>query len=190
MEFFRKLFFNIWYYRRPPWDTGISPPELIRYLEIHPPGRALDLGCGTGTNVITMARYGWRATGVDFVNRAIDAAGKKANQAGVEVNLFVGDVTRLSGLHEPYDLILDIGCYHSLPQKSRPATIDNIKRLLAQDGTYLMYAFYKDETSSGTGITGWDLQAFGQAFELIKREEGTERGQHPSVWLWYRLQEV
>ena len=185
MDYLRRLFFSIWYYRRPPWDTGISPPELIRYLDDHPPGRALDLGCGTGTNVITMAERGWQATGVDFARRAINTAKKKAHQAGVEVDVFVDDITRLTRLDGPYDLILDIGCYHSLPQKSRGAAIDNVKRLLASDGTYLMYAFCKGDTSSGTGLSYWDMEILSEYFNLDKREEGMERDHRPSVWLWF-----
>ncbi|HZD55845.1 MAG TPA: class I SAM-dependent methyltransferase, partial [Anaerolineales bacterium] len=71
MKILRRIFFNLWYYREPPWDTGISPPELLAFIESHPAGQALDLGCGTGTNVITLARNGWQVTGVDFAPRAI-----------------------------------------------------------------------------------------------------------------------
>lgn len=37
----------------PPWDTNITPPELVAEVEgpqARTSGRALDLGCGTGTN--------------------------------------------------------------------------------------------------------------------------------------------
>ena len=55
MNFLRRLSFLLWYFRDPPWDTNISPPELLDFINRHPPGRVLDLGCGTGTNVITLA---------------------------------------------------------------------------------------------------------------------------------------
>ena len=48
----QRLFFNLWYYFNPPWDTGITPPEVVEAIdgpEALRPGRALDLGCGTGT---------------------------------------------------------------------------------------------------------------------------------------------
>src|SRR5881296_1344749 len=50
--------------RRPPWDTGITPPEVERFVASHAPGRAIDLGCGTGTNAVYLARHGWSAVGV------------------------------------------------------------------------------------------------------------------------------
>ena len=79
---FHRLFFT-WMYRRgrTPWDTGISPPELVEAVEgvgAMPPGRALDLGCGTGTNCLYMARNGWQAIGVDFAAPAITRAKRKA----------------------------------------------------------------------------------------------------------------
>src|SRR2546426_628882 len=65
--------FSLWYWlpRRPPWDTGIVPPEVERFVASHPPGRALDLGCGTGTNVVYLADQGGTAPGGDFAGRAV-----------------------------------------------------------------------------------------------------------------------
>ena len=83
--------------------------ELIKN---NPPGRALDLGCGTGTNVITLAKHGWKATGIDFVPRAIKKAKTKAREENLQIDFRVGDVTHLDDFTEPFDLILDIGCYH------------------------------------------------------------------------------
>ena len=70
------------------------------------PGRALDLGCGTGTNALWLTQHGWRVVGVDFASLAIESARRKADwTSGVE---FVeGDVTRLHelGVKGPFDLV-------------------------------------------------------------------------------------
>lgn len=42
VNIFRWITFNLWYFRRPPWDTRVSPPELLEFIAAHPPGRALD----------------------------------------------------------------------------------------------------------------------------------------------------
>ena len=39
----RRLSFNFWYFRKPPWDSGISPPELLEFIQTHPAGKAIDL---------------------------------------------------------------------------------------------------------------------------------------------------
>ncbi len=117
--FFRRMSFNLWYFRRPPWDTGITPPELMAFVASRPSGRALDLGCGTGTNAITLAQYGWQVTGIDFAMKAIRLARRKAIKASVVIDFHVGDVTRLEGITGLFDLVLDIGCFHSLTPEGK-----------------------------------------------------------------------
>lgn len=114
MSWLKHLYFSLLYFRKPPWDTQVSPPELMEFIENNPPGHALDLGCGTGTNVITLAQHGWQVIGVDYVKRAIRRAKFKASQAGVSAEFIVNDVTRLKDVEGVFDLVLDIGCFHSL----------------------------------------------------------------------------
>jgi len=180
----RKLFFRLAYLRHPIWDSGISPPELIDFIDTHPAGRSLDLGCGTGTNVVTLAKHGWKVTGVDFTPHAIRKARQKVIQNGVQADLIVENVTRLPHVTGPYDLILDMGCYHSLSEASHRAYIDNVLRLLADDGTFLLYAFIKRQPGMvGPGVTEQDIEYIGQKLIISSRRDGSERGLMPSAWL-------
>ncbi len=187
----RWLEFNHWYLRgeRPPWDTGISPPELLAFIAAHRPGRALDLGCGTGTNVITLARHGWQVTGVDFAVKAIAEARRKARAAGVQADLRLGDVTRLNDVDGPFELILDIGCFHGLTPDGRAAYGRTVKRLLAPAGTFLLYVMFRDDCrSKRSGIVESDLAAFAPELTLVARSDGTDTARsRPSAWLTYRL---
>lgn len=186
MKLLRRLFFNLWYYREPPWDTGVPPPELMAFIESHPAGRALDLGCGTGTNVITLARNGWQVTGVDFAPRAIRMARRKARDAALNVDLRVEDVTKLEDISSQFDLILDMGCFHSLSNQGKTDYIQNLERLLARGGTYLMYGFFKEGEESGSGLVEADLEALSERLRLVERQDGSERGIRPSAWFEYR----
>jgi SAM-dependent methyltransferase len=180
----RKLFFNLAYLQKPVWDTGISPPELLDFIDNHNPGRALDLGCGTGTNAITMAKHGWDVTGVDFVKRAINLARQNAQQYVVNVDFLVDDVTRLDSVTGKFDLILDMGCFHSLPSSTRQEYILKIDHLLADSGTFLLYFFIKSNSEgSGPGATEADIHFLDQNLRLVSRKDGTERGERPSAWL-------
>src|SRR2546425_12198873 len=134
--------FSLWYWlpRRPPWDTGIVPPEVERFVASHPPGRALDLGCGTGTNVVYLARQGWSAVGVDFAGRAIAKARRRARDAAVSCTFVDGDVTRLD-VAGPFDLALDLGCLASIPVAGRAGYAAGLGRGVRSAGTYLPYAF-------------------------------------------------
>jgi cyclopropane fatty-acyl-phospholipid synthase-like methyltransferase len=181
-----RLFFTFLYLGDPPWDTGISPPELIAFIESHPPGRALDLGCGTGTNVITMAQHGWQVTGVDFIPSAIHQARRKARKVGIVANFQVDDVARLQGISGPFDLILDIGCFHSLSSQARQAYAKSLDRLLAPRGTYLLYAFIKESGDETNGLDQNDLSLLERFLHQDQRQDGTERGRKPSAWFTYR----
>jgi SAM-dependent methyltransferase len=160
------------------------------FIASHSPGRALDLGCGTGTNVITLAQHGWQATGVDFVRKAIDTGKRKARQAGVQVDLRLGDVVKPNGIAAPFDLILDIGCFQSLAPESKREYIRNLTDLLALYGTYLMYGFFKLAESDRFGLTSADLGLLGESLDLVKRQDGTERGRRPSAWFTYRRKAI
>ncbi len=177
-----------WMYwiRRLPWDSGISPPELLNYLSSHPPGRAIDLGCGTGTNVITLARHGWQVTGVDFIPQAIARARRKARAAGIQADLRVGDVTRLPDLSGPYDLALDIGCFHSLPNKDD--YLHELNRLLAPGGHWLLYGFFRPDTNlTGPGLVEADLERIlAHGFRLLSRTDGQDQQNRHSAWFLFQ----
>ncbi len=183
----RRWFFNLWYiFSRPPWDTGVSPPELMAFIESHSPGRALDVGCGTGTNVITLAQHGWQAVGVDFAASAIRTARKKARQAGVQAVFHVDDATQLKTVQGPFDLILDMGCFHGLSDAGMQAYARNIDRLLAPGGTFLLYVFFRSAPEAARpGVVERDLSVFSPPLKQVHREDGTNMGTRPSAWLTF-----
>jgi cyclopropane fatty-acyl-phospholipid synthase-like methyltransferase len=186
MNLFKKLFFAIRYLGKPPWDTGISPPELMEYIQENKPGTALDLGCGTGTNAITLAENGWETTGVDFSTRAIRIARQKSEKAGVNIRFHTDDVSRLKSIDGKFEFILDIGCFHSLSKKEKNRYIMNLPGLLNDGGDYLVYGWYTDSADSGTGINKSDLKAFSSIMTQIFRKDSTEKGKFPSLWLLYK----
>ncbi len=137
---------NLIYLFRPPWDTGQPPQALARLVESGelPPGRAIDLGCGTGTSVVYLAQHGFEVTGVDLAPRAIAKARRKACAAGVSASLLVGDVIHLPEVAGPFDLAIDIGCFHSLPPHWRSAYVKTLMHLLPVGGHYLLWCFLRE----------------------------------------------
>lgn len=181
-----------------PWDTGVTPPELVRVVEgtgpeHMPPGRALDLGCGTGTNVLYLAAHGWDATGIDFAAPAIAAANaKRARMATLpgSARFLQGDVARLEslGLRGPYDLVFDLGCYHSLSPRVRPAYMRSATRLARPGARLLLYAFGPTVLRGrAMGIAPADLRAaFAPSWTVERVETGQDRGERVSAWYWLR----
>jgi len=109
---------------RTPWDTRITPPELIEVIEGKqiPAGSALDVGCGSGTNAIYLAQHGFNTIGMDVSYLAIMRARCKARRIKTTVKFYAGDVLTLSkkegpDITIPVDFVLDIGCLNSLAEK-------------------------------------------------------------------------
>lgn len=161
-----------------PWDTGAPPDELVALLsgEERPrPGRALDLGCGTGTNVVYLCRQGWEVTGIDLVDRALRQARRRAAAAGVDPRLVRGDVTRLTdlGLGDRFDLLLDLGCYHSLlPVTLRDDYAREVTAVAAPGATLLLYGFRPGQRA-GHEISPEELRRRFRGWTLLGSTPGT-----------------
>lgn len=98
-----------------PWDTGVPSEELVRVVSAGelPGSSVLEVGCGTGTNAVELARRGYRVTAVDLVELAIKKARDRAKRAGVTIDFRAGDVTAMN-LPGPYDCLFDSGVYHGI----------------------------------------------------------------------------
>lgn len=180
-----------------PWDTGISPPELVHAIEgvgALPPGHALDLGCGTGTNALYLARHGWHVTGIDFAAPAIARAQEKRRTAGDlagSAHFLRGDVTRLAALplDGPYTLLLDLGCFHNLEPDDRTRYVSGITHLAAPGALYLLYAFGpRIRKKRRIGVTPDEVRIdFGDTWTVERIEQGADTGRGwPSTWYWLR----
>jgi SAM-dependent methyltransferase len=183
-----------------PWDSGISPPELLAAIqgpEARPKGRALDVGCGTGTNSLTLALRGWQVVGVDFAAPAIARAEAKAAKAqpklakagGVAVFL-KADVTQLAppAAEERMNLILDIGCLNGIPYELR----SDYARVMAEQAVpgalFLLYTHLpRPDRAAPFGCTPQELDAlFSTTFVLEKRVMGLAPQGGESVWNWLK----
>jgi SAM-dependent methyltransferase len=157
-----------------PWERR-DVPELWRPLFEGPdamePGRALDIGCGSGRDAVHLAGRGWRVTAVEFVDRALAKARQRAAEEGVEVQWVKGDVGKLGrlGLEPGYSLIYDFGCIQGLSDSARRGAAEGLTELAAPGARLLLLAFKagrrillprgmdKEDLLALLG-GGWDLQ--------------------------------
>ena len=166
------LFWDWMYlFKKTPWDTGITPPEIVSMIESGKVsiGRALDLGCGTGTNAIYLARQGFEVTGIDISRRAISLAKRKVRSAqrADRVRVERGDVTLLRrwATGQSIDFAYDIGCFHNLKAEARQHYVTALTAVLKPGACYMLYAFEPQADRAGVALD--DIAAlFDAAYRL------------------------
>jgi SAM-dependent methyltransferase len=167
-----------------PWDSGVSPPELQSLLARRPPGRALDVGCGTGTNLATFAEHGWEPWGIDISQIAVWKARMRLARRGLSAHVQRGDITLELTFPEPFEMVLDLGCSHALQGVQRAAFAENLQRWLRPGGTLLVYSFYRPEGENDGRWLSFDevVSTFSPMCEVKSVEKGDFRGRS-SAWL-------
>lgn len=182
-----------------PWDTGITPPEVKAFWaqgHMKPQGLALDLGCGTGTNTLFLARLGLRAIGVDIAYRALSRAQDRRLQAEPPVRdrlqFVLADVTQLPLWHAGIGYVLDVGCFHGVGLEVRDDYAKGLINNVRPGGFYQLYAFDQrpapNETDTPTllGISQDEIvRLLTPAFRIVSAEQAMPA---PFPCHWYLLQ--
>jgi SAM-dependent methyltransferase len=122
-----------------PWDSGAPEPILIELVQAKalPTGRALDLGCGTGTNAIWLAQHGYSVLGVDVAPLAIERARAKL-PASLPCRFTTLDLFAELPDGGPFQLVFDRGCFHVFDEPSeRTKVAAQVAEVLAPDGVWL-----------------------------------------------------
>ncbi len=183
----RRLTYEAAYFGHPPWDTGIPPPELVDHIEGRaalPAGRALDIGCGTGTSSRYLAAHDWQVVGVDFSRGAIRRA-KAAGDATGAITYRRADITHLAkaGVSGPFDLVFDIGCFHSVEPAKRDAYVASVAAVSRPGTTMLLFGFDREGTP---GLREPEVRRrFGPRFEVERLH--ADRPPASDSGAWFRL---
>jgi SAM-dependent methyltransferase len=160
-----------------PWDDERVSPELTSASEALPAGRALDIGCGTGTQAVYLAKAGWTTVGLDAVEQPLRRARQRAAAAGVDVRWIRGDVTRLDelGLEPGFTLFHDRGCFHGLSESARRDYIAGIGSLAAPRARLVMMCFARNRKLGGpTGVVPSEIElGFAREWELMSAQPDT-----------------
>ncbi len=177
-------------YRELPWFDPEPSPQVARAVaeRFLPPGaRVLDVGCGAGSNVLYLCRTGLHGFGVDISPGAIQAAQARARDEGLTADFRVGDVLALDFPDGAFEGVLDNGCFHTLPVRSRVTYAKEVRRVLRPDGRFVLSWVAREHTGPRGPPHRPSLEEVVRTFEasfLFVRTgfhpPGTERG--PAVY--------
>ena len=105
------------------FETAV-PEDLKAALEegwIKPGSKVMDIGCGGGELSAWLSEQGHTVLGTDFSTAAIEKArswfGDKYQNLSYEVVDICKDATSIG----KFDVLLDKGCFHGIPDKFRNA---------------------------------------------------------------------
>jgi SAM-dependent methyltransferase len=203
----KRSVYDLLYRFGAPWD-GPPRADLVRLVEtgvVTPtrlaPGRAIDLGCGTGANVRYLAEHGFDAVGVDYSRVALEIARKRAADAGTPASArFVeGDITadRVAGVEGVFDLVLDFGTLDDLDAGRRRSMARLVANLARPGALFLFWCFWADRAALPrmrfTGPSrmtpviepGEEADLFAEAFS-IERLTGSDPSSHTAFFLMTR----
>lgn len=101
------------------------------------PSSILDLGCGTGTHALLLARRGYSVTGLDRSAAQLRVARAKAAKTRLPVRFLRGDMARFN-LHSRFDAAISMfgGFGYMLTDRSLASHFASVRRHLRPGGVY------------------------------------------------------
>lgn len=144
---------------------------LIAEVSDVTPGRAIDLGCGTGANAIWLASHGWIVTAVDRSEAAIDKARVAAREPGVTVNWICGDFVEQPPPERSFDLVTAF--YPALLKSAGDDAVESLVGGVAEGGTLLVVG-HSPESRVATRSQAFDPNRYMEPSDILARLDPTE----------------
>jgi ubiquinone/menaquinone biosynthesis C-methylase UbiE len=136
------------------YDLVAEPPASILRrigLRLYPPREnmyILDAGCGTGSQLKLLSKFGAKLYGVDASPAMLDAARRKLGDIG---ELSLQDISHMNFPDRMFDLVTLVLVLHEVPATLRPAILTECKRVLKADGRILLIDYHFGSYSFLTG---------------------------------------
>ena len=139
------------HFTREYWDgryageqvwSGEPNPHLVTYASQLQPGTALDFGSGEGADAIWLAQQGWRVTGIDISQVALDGSAARAERLGLDVTWVRGDAFEWSA-DQTYDLVS--AQFMHLPRPAFVRLHGELAASVAPGGTLLIVGHHPDD---------------------------------------------
>lgn len=148
------------------WFKNEPTPELLDWISDYNVPREdaiLEVGCGEGRDVLYLASNGYKVTGTDVSEEAINLCKTKSDDNQLKIEWIREDFIEMSNTDLPaYNWVYSIGTLHMLvDEEDRRLFLGNLHKRLNNNGKLLL-------VSKGDGITSYKTKQE-EAFDLVER---------------------
>src|SRR5918911_4038366 len=152
--------------------------------------RLLEIGCGTGTDLLQFARGGAEVIGVDLTPRSIEIARRRFAVYGQSGTFAIGDAENLAFPDDSFDAVYSFGVLHHTPDTGR--AIREIRRVLRRGGRAIVMLYHRASLYYWgglivkRGLLGGELRHASPAELMSRYVEHTETEGRPLVKAYTR----
>ena len=129
--------------------------KTTNLARIQPGEQVLDVGCGTGTLAMEVARQvgkAGRVTGVDPGTEQIARARAKAARRNLPIEFQVGVIEQLTFPDQTFDVVLSTLMMHHLPAPLKRQGLAEIARVLKPGGRLVIADFQRKQERQGRAV--------------------------------------
>src|SRR5262249_9880779 len=147
--------------------------------------KLLEIGCGTGTDLLQFARGGAVVTGVDLTPRSIEIAQRRLEIYGQNGQFSQGDAENLEFADESFDVVYSFGVIHHTPDTER--AVQEIHRVLKRGGKAIVMIYHRSSLyywlglMLKRGVLRGELCKYSPAEIMSRYVEHSETGGKPLV---------
>lgn len=129
------------------YDRFVGPlTNALRHrgVKMYPPKpgmKVLEVGCGTGSNLMLYRQGGCSVYGIDLSPSMLEVAYTKLGEGA---DLQLGNASSMPYQKDFFDLVIAMFLLHDMPSEIRPAVIREMIRVTKQEGRILIIDFHPD----------------------------------------------
>lgn len=126
---------------RKEWDYSPGSQEIATCaaLGVFPrEGVILDIGCGSGSDAVFLAKLGYNVKALDISTKALELVKQKAAKSGVTVETVRGNAMSMPIDARSVDFALDRGMLHNLNNEEAMAYAGELARVLKSGAGFLV----------------------------------------------------